>query len=160
MDTRALGRFLSKVDGDPDTGCWDWTGSLTHDGYGHFWLDGRMRRAHRVAYEHCVGVMPDGCASDQLCRNRACVFYQHLEAVPQRTNILRGVGPTAQNATATACKNGHPFAEETTRLNRRGSRVCIPCERASMADYSQRNRAALLTRASKRRVEEEQGAAF
>jgi hypothetical protein len=155
MDGRALERFWDKVDGDPDTGCWVWTASLNQDGYGQFWLEGTMRRAHVVSFLHFTGeTIPEGHEPDHLCRNRACVFYQHLEVVTKRENILRGVGPTAQNAAATECKNGHPFTDETTRRNRRGSRVCIPCERAYMAGYYQQNRAAILGRSAERRRED------
>lgn len=153
MDAPALERFWEKLDGNPETGCWEWDAFINPDGYGMFWLEGKMVGAHVAAYTHYVGPLPDGYEPDHLCRVRHCAFYQHLEAVPKRTNILRGVGPTAINAAATECKNGHPFTDETTRVNGRGSRVCVPCERAYMADYYQRNRAAILARAAERKRE-------
>jgi len=43
-------RFEEKVDRSGD-GCDLWTGCVDSDGYGWFWLEGRMQRAHRVAYD-------------------------------------------------------------------------------------------------------------
>lgn len=41
-------RFWAKV--DKSDGCWVWTAGISSGGYGSFWLDGKNRRAHRVAY--------------------------------------------------------------------------------------------------------------
>lgn len=45
-----LKRFESKID-KTLWGCWLWTGPPDKDGYGRFWLAGKTRKAHRVAYE-------------------------------------------------------------------------------------------------------------
>ena len=42
-------RFWSKVLRGP--GCWPWRTYVTPQGYAHFSVKGRMRKAHRVAYE-------------------------------------------------------------------------------------------------------------
>lgn len=44
---KAAARFWEKVDKSGE--CWKWTATLTHNGYGSFWLDGSLLRAHRVA---------------------------------------------------------------------------------------------------------------
>lgn len=42
-------RFMAKV-GKADTGCWLWLSSTSRTGYGTFWLDKRVRPAHRVSF--------------------------------------------------------------------------------------------------------------
>lgn len=121
-------------------GCWLWTGSTT-GGYGVL-SRGPARhaplvRAHRYAYERFVGPIPAGLQIDHLCRNRACVNPLHLEAVPQRENIRRGVSPPACAARKDTCPKGHPFNAENTRLSPRGRRVCRRCHRET--EYARRH---------------------
>jgi len=111
----------------PD-GCILWVGARRWDGYGR--LNGQQ--AHIVAWLRERGPVPDGLELDHLCRNRACVNVQHLEAVTHRVNALRGEGPPAMNARKTKCKNGHAFTPENTRIVSKGvhhGRRCIACEK-------------------------------
>jgi len=91
--------------------------------------------AHRFAYEALVGPIPEGLKLDHLCRNRACVNPDHTEPVTDRVNTLRGFGPTAMNARATHCSEGHEFTDENTYLNQSGSRVCLTCMRAAQREW-------------------------
>jgi hypothetical protein len=78
-----------------ENGCWLWTGSLNNKGYAQLGVAGRVRSAHRVAYELFKGAIPDGLQIDHLCRVRQCVNPDHLEAVTQSVNIRRGVAARA-----------------------------------------------------------------
>jgi hypothetical protein len=80
--------------------CWIWTGAL-RNGYGAFWVEGRTIGAHRWAYEHTVGPIPDGltldhtchkrgCTPGKSCPHRACVNPSHLEPVTTGENTRRG----------------------------------------------------------------------
>lgn len=109
-------------------GHWLWTGSLATRGYGRIRIDNQRPLAHRLAYELYVGPIPDGLTIDHLCRVRACVNPDHLEAVPMRVNILRGVGATAIHARQTHCKRGHPLVGEHVYLSSNGHRRCRTCQ--------------------------------
>lgn len=76
-------RFWSKVEYLGPDECWEWTAGKLDNGYGQFWkTEGNQNvLAHRTAYELMVGEIPDGLTIDHLCRNRACVNPNHMEAV-------------------------------------------------------------------------------
>lgn len=120
-------RFWSKVDISGD--CWLWTAYTRHDGYGTFMIDRVPEPAHRFAWECVNEKVPSGITLDHLCRTRNCVNPAHLEIVTRGENVLRGVGPTAQNARKTRCKNGHPLSGDNLILDD-GSRKCRICTNA------------------------------
>ncbi len=117
-----------------ENGCWLWQRTTTH-GYGHKPVNGRYVRAHRWAYELLVGPIPEGLELDHLCRDRACINPAHLEPVTRRENAKRGSAGlinAARQRAKTHCKNGHPFNEANTRVNRKGYRECRACAREKM----------------------------
>lgn len=134
-------RFWAKVNKNgpvpehrPDLGsCWEWTAALTN-GYGAFGIASTpdrpnqwrgIVRAHRFSYELLIGPIPDGLDIDHLCRNTVCVRVTHLEAVPHRINIRRGISPAAQHARKDACPEGHPYDMVESG---RGTRRCSICK--------------------------------
>lgn len=120
MNPQLIQKFLSKV--QQVGNCWMWSGSKTSAGYGQIWT-GRMNYSHRFSYELFVGIIPKGMTLDHLCRNRACVNPDHLEAVSLKENILRGYNSAAINSKKTQCPQGHPYSG----VNNQGSRICQTC---------------------------------
>lgn len=75
---------------NPDTGCWDWQGACSWNGYGRIKRDGRLQWAHRWFYIEKYGEYPQGKDLDHLCRNIKCVNPDHLEVVSKAENQRRG----------------------------------------------------------------------
>lgn len=79
-----MDRFWSKV--NKTNKCWEWTGTKNKK-YGLFWLNGSMKRAHRVSYEmHCGPITDVDCVLHS-CDNPSCVNPQHLFLGSQLDNM-------------------------------------------------------------------------
>lgn len=114
-------RFWAKV--DRSGFCWTWTAQRDRDGYGRFEIAGRRRAAHRVSFEWERGPVPEGREIDHVCRNRACVRPEHLEAVTHHTNVRRG----RQTWQGNKCARGHVLTEENIRYHSGDKRQCKSC---------------------------------
>lgn len=80
-------RFWSKV--DKSGFCWIWRGTIEVRGYGVIRIDGKIKKAHRIAYELLRGPIPNNWPLDHLCENTLCVNPFHTEAVPNGENLHR-----------------------------------------------------------------------
>lgn len=78
-------RFWAKVDKSGD--CWQWTGSITRDGYGMIRFHGRGMGAHRVAWIMAYGEPAPGQEVDHRCHNRSCVNVAHMRLASKKQNM-------------------------------------------------------------------------
>lgn len=158
MSNTLSSRIMARVRKDEETGCWVWLGCISGKGYEKGEGYGRIQAVlgklgqvstHRVMYEQHKGPIPPGLQIDHLCRNRRCCNPDHLEAVTQKENIMRGISFSAHNARKTACPRGHEYTSDNvvwdvSRGDRR--RKCRECER--LRAIRNRRRAAALRQAA------------
>ena len=73
-------RFLSKVEIDIETGCWEWQGFKDKDGYGRFRIDpsgSSMSPAMRAAYLMFIGPIYKNEEACHTCDNNGCANPDH-----------------------------------------------------------------------------------
>jgi hypothetical protein len=80
-------RFMKRVNRPIDVNeCWEWTGGKTPNGYGMFSIGKKSIHAHRFAYIHWKGDIPNGLWVLHTCGQK-CVNPAHLEAgSPSKNN--------------------------------------------------------------------------
>ena len=89
-------RFDSKVRrGDS---CWTWAAATHPDGYGKFYLNGKVEYAHRVAFTWAKGSIDAGMVIDHACHSRSCVNPAHLRMVTGKQNQENRGGPATHSS--------------------------------------------------------------
>ena len=124
---------------DSESGCWIWKGYIQKNGYAKI----GSKYAHRVFYENKNGKIPVGLVLDHLCRVHSCVNPDHLEAVTQKENVMRGVGITKINKQKTHCARGHLLEGENIKIVVRPDgtrRKCKVCDREMKNEKYWRNK--------------------
>ena len=125
--TTAEKRFMNFVDATP-SGCWEWTGYRSHDGYGQFTLFGKGWRAHRASHVLFIGEIPDGYFVLHSCDNPPCVNPAHLRAGTPKENVQDMVERgRAGKHMRQKCPKGHVYDKM-----RGNSRACYVCDREAL----------------------------
>lgn len=85
-------RLVSNSVLDLASGCWDWIGRTTRDGYPLMNVRVGQKhvtlRAHRVAFEELTGeTIGTDMELDHSCHNRRCICPDHLQQVTKHMNL-------------------------------------------------------------------------
>ena len=153
-DEEYLKRFFSRTTINPTTGCLEWNGARSHNGYGISYRNGRTGVVSRFVYEllNQVSLLKttDVC---HTCDNRSCINPNHLwlgTRLDNMKDMMQKKGHHKCRTKLTHCKRGHLFNEENTKryVNALGSSVrgCRACSR-----YTER------IRKSRKRLEKKLG---
>ena len=132
-------RFWCKVALIPFHTCWEWTGAIRRDGYGHMKVDKQYLSAHRLSWELHNGAIPEregfhGTVVMHTCDNKRCVNPAHLQLGAQSDNIkdCYNKGRSILNVLNTAkakrdkCLHGH------TLVQFKNGRYCRVCSKLRM----------------------------
>ncbi len=117
-----IDRFMSNVSPEPNSGCWLWMGSVVSEApgaqYGQFG-GGRNRLAHRKAYEHFVGPVPEGLVVRHKCDMPCCVNPDHLK-----------IGTHQDNSDDCRSRDRHAYGERAglAKLTNHDARVILVSE--------------------------------
>lgn len=115
--------------------CWGWQNCTNSKGYGVTSIAGKRKLAHRAAYEHLVGEIPEGLQLDHLCTNKRCCYPKHTEPVTGLVNMSR-----TDQARKAICTNGHRLIGDNVIIKKRGQSTVRNCRRCQ-ADAQRRYRA-------------------
>ena len=133
MNEKHIARFIQKIKISKN-GCWEWTGGLSNQGYGFFYISnqtkGRYKTvlAHRYSYEIFIGKIPNRRWIHHLCQNKCCVNPYHLEPQFPKEH-LENHDTLIHNELKTHCPQGHPYSKENTWYDKNGYRFCKICNK-------------------------------
>jgi hypothetical protein len=114
-----------------ESGCWEWVGDVSNNGYPSWVRDGKRLSIHRVVATETYGPIPRGAVVRHLCNNRLCIRPEHLAVGTQKENIAdmwAAGNQGSQYNRRPRCKRGHPLADPNVVYSRdRKERSCRAC---------------------------------
>lgn len=137
-DGAARARLSSRLAAN-DAGCLEYQCELDGGGYGQLRHGGKVRRAHRLAWELTRGPVPDGAFVYHRCGNRSCCNVEHLFLGERRHHVGAMVAGRARARAAVPpdavrlCTKGHQMV-----LGGDGKRRCVGCRRLRALAASRR----------------------
>lgn len=118
-------RFTTYVEPVPFSGCWLWTGCVTDDGHGRFWVNGAQPPAHRASWRLHAGAIPDGAQVLHKCDVACCVNPNHLylgtDADNARDRVMRGRSAPVDKENAPNAKLTQVQVDEMRLLRAQGA---------------------------------------
>ena len=70
------------------TQCWEWNGTIEHNGYGRTTYSGGIIKAHRLSWMIHFGDIPNGICVCHHCDNPKCCNPEHLFIGSHRDNLI------------------------------------------------------------------------
>jgi HNH endonuclease len=125
-------KFTRKLPGENN--CWVWIGTRNNGkkgGHARFYFEGRVGLAHRFAYEHWVGKIPDGYELHHVCEHSWCVNPGHLKAISNADHLTLTHYGVKRPMTLRRmyCPRGHRLAGDNLIRNGGGHLWCRECRR-------------------------------
>ena len=136
MNPGDLERFMKFVE-KQQNGCWLWIGARsTRYGYGRFVIDGELRVAHKVIYEHLFGTIPEPLVACHKCDNQSCVNPDHIEVKTSgenqrdayKRNLRRGNGGPRTKVPVT-----RELIEQMKQMRASGKRLRVIAEKTGLS---------------------------
>lgn len=131
-----LSRFWSKAEVRGPDECWPWLAAAGPRGYGRFWMDGRLRPAHVVAWElRHRQPFPTGMDGCHTCDTPECVNPAHIFPGTAKDNALdsvakgRHAAAGVRNPQLAVCRRGLHSMDDTNarRFASANARHCHQC---------------------------------
>lgn len=112
-----------------EAGCAEWQGALDGSGYAQVWCQGKVRKAHRLAFVFVKGPIPEGMCICHTCDNPKCINPAHLFIGTHQDNMSDkdAKGRTYNGRAArTHCPAGHELSGDNLRAGQpvRQCRIC------------------------------------
>ena len=95
-----IGTFWERIKKCGEDECWDWSGTVTHNGYGRFRFEGKIHYAHRFSYSLAHGELDEeDVVRHFICNNRLCCNPRHMD-IDTRENTMRETASGIKNNNA------------------------------------------------------------
>jgi hypothetical protein len=139
ISEKYITRFMGRISFFDKDKCWEWTGLKNEHGYGLFYNNKKLMKAHRFSLIIAKGLK---CEKDlggyvlHKCDNPCCVNPDHLYVGTQKDNARDKVSRKRDHQTKkTHCPKGHEYSGENLRVYKNG-RYCRACQRKrTLAHY-------------------------
>ena len=125
--------YVAKRCTHAQNGCWNWTQSTNHSGYGVGIFNMKKDLAHRLSWRAHRGDIPAGMFVCHHCDNPGCVNPDHLFLGTPADNVRDMLAKGRQSKPGDACWRGHVYVEGSYRwrADAPNSRTCLVCEQIS-----------------------------